>query len=79
MPDRFSDMLVIYAIAARLFDRAVAHWAALFMAFFRRWCSGHGMYKDPATQLCIAVSCTRCSAPRALSVGRLDLCGQSWR
>jgi 4-amino-4-deoxy-L-arabinose transferase-like glycosyltransferase len=50
-------MLVIYAIAARLFDRAVARWAALFMAFFPQmvfWSTG--MYKDPATQLCIAIS-----------------------
>jgi 4-amino-4-deoxy-L-arabinose transferase-like glycosyltransferase len=50
-------MLVIYAIAARLFDRAVARWSALFMAFFPQmvfWSTG--MYKDPATQLCIAVS-----------------------
>jgi 4-amino-4-deoxy-L-arabinose transferase-like glycosyltransferase len=50
-------MLVIYAIASRLFDRAVAHWAALFMAFFPQmvfWSTG--MYKDPATQLCIALS-----------------------
>jgi 4-amino-4-deoxy-L-arabinose transferase-like glycosyltransferase len=51
------NMLVIYAIASRLFDRAVARWAALFMAFFPQmifWSTG--MYKDPATQLCIALS-----------------------
>jgi 4-amino-4-deoxy-L-arabinose transferase-like glycosyltransferase len=50
-------MLVIYAIAARLFDRAAARWAAVFMAFFPQmvfWSTG--MYKDPAIQLCIAVS-----------------------
>jgi 4-amino-4-deoxy-L-arabinose transferase-like glycosyltransferase len=50
-------VLVIYAIAAQLFDRAVARWAALFMAFFPQmvfWSTG--MYKDPATQLCIALS-----------------------
>jgi 4-amino-4-deoxy-L-arabinose transferase-like glycosyltransferase len=50
-------MLIIYAIAARLFDRAVARWAALFMAFFPQmvfWSTG--MYKDPAIQLCIALS-----------------------
>ena len=48
--------LVIYAITARLFDKASARWAALFMAFFPQmvfW-SG-GMYKDPATLFCIAV------------------------
>jgi 4-amino-4-deoxy-L-arabinose transferase-like glycosyltransferase len=51
-----ATMLVIYVIAARLFDRAAARWAALFMAFFPQmvfWSTG--MYKDPATQLCIAV------------------------
>jgi 4-amino-4-deoxy-L-arabinose transferase-like glycosyltransferase len=50
-------VLVIYAIAARLFDRAVARWAALFMAFFPQmifWSTG--MYKDPAILLCIAAS-----------------------
>jgi 4-amino-4-deoxy-L-arabinose transferase-like glycosyltransferase len=50
-------MLVIHAIATRLFDRAVARWAALCMAFFPQmifWSTG--MYKDPATQLCIALS-----------------------
>ena len=50
-------VLVIYAIAAKLFDRAVARWAALFMAFFPQmvfWSTG--MYKDPAILLCIAVS-----------------------
>jgi hypothetical protein len=50
-------MLVIYALARRLFDRSVAQWAALFMAFFPQmvfWSTG--MYKDPATQLCIALS-----------------------
>lgn len=50
-------VLVIYAIAVRLFDRAAARWAALFMAFFPQmvfWSTG--MYKDPATLLCIAVA-----------------------
>jgi 4-amino-4-deoxy-L-arabinose transferase-like glycosyltransferase len=50
-------VLVIYAIAARLFDRAAARLAALFMAFFPQmifWSTG--MYKDPAILLCIAVS-----------------------
>jgi 4-amino-4-deoxy-L-arabinose transferase-like glycosyltransferase len=50
-------VLVIYALAARLFDRAVARWAALFMAFFPQmvfWSTG--MYKDPAVLLCIASS-----------------------
>jgi hypothetical protein len=49
-------LLVIYAIAARLFDRAAARWAALFMAFFPQmvfWSAG--MYKDPAVMLCIAL------------------------
>ena len=52
-----ATMLVIYVIAARLFDRSAARWAALFMALFPLmvfWSTG--MYKDPATQLCIAVS-----------------------
>jgi 4-amino-4-deoxy-L-arabinose transferase-like glycosyltransferase len=50
-------VLVIYAIATRLFDRTVARWAALFMAFFPQmvfWSTG--MYKDPAILLCIAAS-----------------------
>ena len=50
-------VLVIYAIAARLFDRGAARWAALFMAFFPQmvfWSTG--MYKDPATLLCIALT-----------------------
>lgn len=49
-------VLVIYAIAARLFGRAPARWAALFMAFFPQmvfWSAG--MYKDPAILLCIAL------------------------
>jgi 4-amino-4-deoxy-L-arabinose transferase-like glycosyltransferase len=49
-------VLVVYAIAARLFDRPVARWAALFMAFFPQmvfWSAG--MYKDPTILLCIAV------------------------
>jgi 4-amino-4-deoxy-L-arabinose transferase-like glycosyltransferase len=51
-----TTVLVIYAIAIRLFDCAVAHWAALFMAFFPQmifWSTG--MYKDPPILLCIAV------------------------
>jgi 4-amino-4-deoxy-L-arabinose transferase-like glycosyltransferase len=50
-------VLVIYAIALRLFDRSSARWAALFMAFFPQmvfWSTG--MYKDPAILLCIAVA-----------------------
>ncbi len=50
-------VLVIYSIAARLFDRSVARWAAVFMAFFPQmvfWSTG--MYKDPAILLCIAVA-----------------------
>jgi hypothetical protein len=49
-------MLVVYAIAARLFGRSVARWAALFMGFFPQmifWSAG--MYKDPTILLCIAV------------------------
>jgi 4-amino-4-deoxy-L-arabinose transferase-like glycosyltransferase len=49
-------VLVVYAIAARLFGRPVARWAALFMAFFPQmlfWSAG--MYKDPTILLCIAV------------------------
>jgi 4-amino-4-deoxy-L-arabinose transferase-like glycosyltransferase len=48
-------VLVIYAIASRLFDRAAARWAALFMAFFPQvvfWSTG--MYKDPPILLSIA-------------------------
>jgi 4-amino-4-deoxy-L-arabinose transferase-like glycosyltransferase len=50
-------VLVIYAIAARLFDQASARWAAVFMAFFPQmvfWSTG--MYKDPAILLCIAAA-----------------------
>jgi 4-amino-4-deoxy-L-arabinose transferase-like glycosyltransferase len=50
-------VLVIYGIASRLFDRATARWAALFMAFFPQmvfWSTG--MYKDPPILLCIAVA-----------------------
>jgi 4-amino-4-deoxy-L-arabinose transferase-like glycosyltransferase len=49
-------VLVIYAIAVRLFNTQVARRAALFMAFFPQivfWSAG--MYKDPATLLCIAL------------------------
>ena len=50
-------ILVVYAIASRLFGSAVGRWAAVFMAFFPQmlfWSAG--MYKDPAILLCIAVS-----------------------
>jgi 4-amino-4-deoxy-L-arabinose transferase-like glycosyltransferase len=50
-------VLVIYAIAVRLFDRAVARWAAVLMAFFPQvvfWSTG--MYKDPPVLLCIATA-----------------------
>lgn len=50
-------VIVIYAIAAKLFGRASARWAAVFMAFFPQmvfWSTG--MYKDAAILLCIAVS-----------------------
>jgi hypothetical protein len=50
-------MLVMYALARRLFGDAVARRVALMMAFFPGmifWSAG--MYKDPAILLCIAVS-----------------------
>lgn len=50
-------VLLIYVITARLFGRAAARWAAIFMAFFPQmafWSAG--MYKDPAVLLCIAAS-----------------------
>ncbi len=49
-------VVVIYAIAKRLFDTAVARWSALFMAFFPQmvfWSCA--IYKDPAVLLCIAL------------------------
>jgi hypothetical protein len=49
-------VLVVYAIAARLFGRPVARWAAVFMAFFPQmvfWSAG--LYKDPTILLCIAL------------------------
>lgn len=49
-------VLVVYAIAARLFGRPVARWSALFMAFFPQmvfWSAG--MYKDPTILFCIAL------------------------
>jgi hypothetical protein len=49
-------VLVIYGIAARLFDRMVARWAACFMAFFPQmifWSAA--MYKDPLVLLCIGL------------------------
>jgi 4-amino-4-deoxy-L-arabinose transferase-like glycosyltransferase len=49
-------VIVIYAIAADLFDRGTARWAALFMAFFPQMVFWSGaMYKDPAVMLCIAL------------------------
>jgi 4-amino-4-deoxy-L-arabinose transferase-like glycosyltransferase len=50
-------MLVIYAIARQIFDRRVARWAALCMAFFPQmifWSSA--LYKDTAVMFCIALS-----------------------
>jgi 4-amino-4-deoxy-L-arabinose transferase-like glycosyltransferase len=50
-------VLVIHAIASRLFDRMAARWAALFMALFPQvvfWSTG--MYKDPAILLCISLA-----------------------
>jgi len=68
-------VLVIYATAARLFDRATARWAALFMAFFPQmvfWSTG--MYKDPAILLCIAASMYAVLLLRErLSVGMIAL------
>jgi 4-amino-4-deoxy-L-arabinose transferase-like glycosyltransferase len=49
-------VVVIYAIARKLFDVEVARWAARFMAFFPQmifWSAA--LYKDPAIMLCIAV------------------------
>jgi 4-amino-4-deoxy-L-arabinose transferase-like glycosyltransferase len=49
-------VVVIYAIARELFDKKVAEWAALCMAFFPQmifWSAA--MYKDPAIILAIAV------------------------
>jgi 4-amino-4-deoxy-L-arabinose transferase-like glycosyltransferase len=49
-------VLVLYAIAERLFGHGVGRWTALFMAFFPQmlfWSAG--MYKDPAILLCIAL------------------------
>lgn len=50
-------VIVIYALATRLFDARAARWAALFMAFFPQmlfWSAA--MYKDTAIMLCLAVS-----------------------
>jgi hypothetical protein len=53
-------VLVIYAIARRLFDVEVARWSARFTAFFPAMVFWSGaMYKDPAIQFCIAV-CIYC-------------------
>jgi hypothetical protein len=51
------SILVIYAIACRLFDQRVARWAALFMAFFPQmifWSCA--IYKDPSILLCISLA-----------------------
>lgn len=49
-------VIVIYAIARDLFDKQVARWAALFMAFFPQMIFWSGaIYKDPAVILCIAI------------------------
>ncbi len=77
-------VLVVYAIAARLFGRQVARWAALFMAFFPQmvfWSAG--MYKDPAVLLCIAL-CMYAVAPvaRRLLAGvraAVRRSGRRWR
>lgn len=50
-------VVVIYALATRLFDARAARYAALFMAFFPQmlfWSAA--MYKDTAIMLCLAVS-----------------------
>jgi len=53
-------VLLIYAIAKRLFDVPTARWAAKFTAFFPAMVFWSGaMYKDPAIQLCVAV-CIYC-------------------
>jgi 4-amino-4-deoxy-L-arabinose transferase-like glycosyltransferase len=68
-------VLVIYAIATRLFDHAAGRWAALFMAFFPQmifWSTG--MYKDPTILLCIAVCMYAVLRLRErLSVGMITL------
>jgi 4-amino-4-deoxy-L-arabinose transferase-like glycosyltransferase len=51
------SVIVLYAIARKLFDVRSARWAALFMAFFPQmifW--SFAMYKDPSILLCIATS-----------------------
>jgi len=50
------SVLVLYAMARRLFSREAAQWAARLMAFFPGvifWSTG--MYKDPAILLCVAL------------------------
>jgi 4-amino-4-deoxy-L-arabinose transferase-like glycosyltransferase len=50
-------VIVIYAIANRLFGRSVARLSASFMAFFPQmvfWSAG--LYKDPSVLLCIALA-----------------------
>jgi 4-amino-4-deoxy-L-arabinose transferase-like glycosyltransferase len=51
------SIVVIYAIACRLFNQRVARWAALFMAFFPQmifWSCA--IYKDPSILLCISLA-----------------------
>lgn len=49
-------VVVIYKIATMLFNKDVARWAALFMAYFPQVIFWSGaLYKDPAIMFCIAV------------------------
>jgi 4-amino-4-deoxy-L-arabinose transferase-like glycosyltransferase len=51
------SVIVLYAIARKLFGIGTARWAGLFMAFFPQmifW--SFAMYKDPSILLCITVS-----------------------
>ncbi len=71
-------VLVVYAIARRLFGAEVARWSALFMAFFPQmlfWSAG--MYKDSAVLFLLAVSMFAVVGLRdAFSPGMLTLlCG----
>ena len=54
-------VLVIYAIAAKLFDRAAARWAALFMAFFPQMVFGRrACTRIPRSSSASPPACTRC-------------------
>ena len=68
-------VVVIYAIARKLFDEKVARWAALFMAFFPQmvfWSCA--IYKDPSVLLCISVAMYAVLSLRErLTVGHLAL------